>query len=287
MTTLWRNTVELMRMIKFEHTVFALPFAYLGAFIAGGLPSAQQIAWITLAMLGARTAAMCFNRLVDRDLDALNPRTMTRALPSGKLSTRFVILFTALSVLLLQYSSWQLNRVCFVLAPVAIVIIFFYSFTKRFTWLSHLFLGLSLAVAPIGGWVAATGRVTPVALVLGLIVGLWVSGFDIIYACQDVDFDVRHSLYSLPQRIGVGPALAVSALLHLAMIVLLFLLYWRLHLGILSLAGIVITFVLIGYEHWIVRPSDLSRVNSAFFTVNGIVSILLFLAIGTDVSLLR
>ncbi|HEV8132241.1 MAG TPA: UbiA-like polyprenyltransferase [Acidobacteriota bacterium] len=285
---IWQNTLEILRMIKFEHTVFALPFAYLGAFVAArGLPSRDQLVWISLAMFGARSGAMCFNRLVDAPFDALNPRTRMRSLPAGRLSPRFVIAFTILSLGIMLYSAFRLNWLCFLLAPVAVVIIFFYSFTKRFTSLSHFLLGLSLAIAPLGGWIATTGRLEPLALLLGLIVGLWVSGFDIIYACQDVAFDFQHQLHSLPQAIGVGPALVVSATAHLLMMILLFELYWRLRLSALSLTGILASLVLIGYEHWIVRPSDLSRINTAFFTLNGIVSVLLFLAIGIDLSLLR
>lgn len=283
----WKNGIELLQMIKFEHTIFALPFAYLGAFVARGLPSWRQLFWITIAMFGARTAAMCFNRLIDLEFDAVNPRTREWALPAGRLSRAYVIRFTILSVALLLYSAFQLNQLCLLLAPVAVVIIFFYSYTKRFTWLSHFFLGLSLAVAPLGGWLAVNGQMSPLAIVLASAVGLWVAGFDIIYACQDVDFDLRHHLHSLPQAIGVGPALAVSALLHFSMMVLLLVIYWRLPLGLLSLAGILVTGFLIAYEHWIVRPSDLSRINAAFFTINGVVSILLFLAIGIDVSLVR
>ena len=285
---LWKDFLETLRMIKFEHTVFALPFAYLGAFIAaGGRPSWHKVIWISLAMLGARSAAMSFNRLVDLPFDALNPRTRMRSLPAGRLSPRFVIVFTILSLALLLYSAFQLNQLCFLLAPLAVVIIFFYSYTKRFTSFSHLFLGLSLAIAPLGGWMAVREKLDPLALVLALVVGLWVAGFDIIYACQDTTFDSEHKLYSLPQAIGVAQALVVSAGAHMVMIILLFAIYWHLQLSRLSLAGIVATSLLIGYEHWIVRPSDLSRVNTAFFTLNGIVSVLLFLAIGLDLSLLR
>jgi 4-hydroxybenzoate polyprenyltransferase len=282
-----RNVTELLKMIKFEHTLFALPFAYLGAFIGGGVPTLPQTLWIALAMFGARTAAMCFNRLVDTDIDALNPRTRMRSLPAGKLSRRFVIQFTAFSVALLLYSAFRLNLLCLLLAPLAVGIIFFYSFTKRFTWLSHVFLGLSLAIAPMGGWLGVGGKLTPVAWLLAGIVGLWVAGFDIIYACQDTEFDRRHHLYSLPQRIGVGPALAVSAFLHFLMTILLLALYWYVGLGNITLVGVLVTCILIGYEHWIVRPSDLSRIDAAFFTINGIVSILLFLAIGLDLALIR
>ncbi|HEY2934452.1 MAG TPA: UbiA-like polyprenyltransferase [Acidobacteriota bacterium] len=283
-----KNAAELLRMIKFEHTVFALPFAYLGAFAAAqGPPPWERVLWITLAMLGARSAAMCFNRLVDQKFDALNPRTGGRSLPAGRLSRRYVILFTLFSLTLMLYSASRLNRLCAILAPMAVFVIFFYSYTKRFTAFSHLFLGLSLAIAPIGGWIGVTGSLAPVALLLALAVGLWVSGFDIIYACQDIDFDSKNHLFSLPQAIGVKSALVVSTLLHLFMVVALIAVYLSLHLGKLSLAGIVLTAVLIAYEHWIVRPSDLSRVNTAFFTINGFVSILLFLAIGLDLSLAR
>ena len=283
-----KNTAEVLRMIKFEHTVFALPFAYLGAFAAArGAPSWEKVLWITLAMFGARSAAMCFNRLVDQKFDALNPRTWGRSLPAGRLSARYVILFTLFSLTLMLYSASRLNWLCAFLAPIAVFVIFFYSYTKRFTAFSHLFLGLSLSMAPIGGWIGVAGSLKPVALLLALAVGLWVSGFDIIYACQDIDFDSKYRLYSLPQAIGIRSALLVSTLLHVLMVAALIAAYLNLRLGKLSLAGIVVTSLLIAYEHWIVRPSDLSRINTAFFTINGFVSILLFLAIGLDLSLAR
>ncbi len=273
-----------LEMVKIEHTVFALPFAFLGALLAArGIPSAAQIGWILLAMVGARSAAMAFNRLVDLPFDARNPRTANRALPKKLLSRTFVVLFVSASSLALIFAAYMLNGLAFMLSPVALAIVFSYSYTKRFTWLTHMFLGLSLACAPIGAWIAIRGDLTFAPLLLGLAVLLWVAGFDVIYSCQDVDFDAKEPLYSIPKRFGITGALWISAILHAVMIALLGLLYWHEGLGIISLVGLGVVALLLAYEHSLVRPADLSRVNAAFFTVNGWISVLLLFTTGIDI----
>ncbi len=274
----------LLEMIKFEHTIFALPFAFLGAVLAArGLPRPAQIGWIVLAMVGARSAAMSFNRLVDLPFDARNPRTANRALPKGILAGSFVVAFIAVSSGLLVFAAAMLNPLALKLSPVALGIVFFYSYTKRFTWWTHMFLGISLACAPIGAWIALRGTLDAVPLLLGAAVVLWVAGFDIIYSCQDVVFDQGQPLFSVPKRFGIAGALWISGLLHLVMVGLLALLFRMEGLGTLSFTGLALVTALLGYEHSLVRPSDLSRVNAAFFTVNGWISVLLFLTTSADV----
>lgn len=264
-------------MVKIEHTVFALPFAFLGAILAvRGVPGVAQIGWILLAMVGARSAAMAFNRLVDLPFDARNPRTVNRALPTRQLTRGFVVAFIIISSALLVFAASRLNRLSLELSPLALAIVFLYSYTKRFTWLTHLFLGISLACAPIGAWIALRGTINLSPLILGFAVALWVAGFDIIYSCQDIRFDQREPLYSIPKRFGVRFALWISALLHLAMLGVLGFLFWREGLGIVSFLGLTVVALLFAYEHSLVRPTDLSRVNTAFFTVNGWIGILLF-----------
>ncbi len=275
-------------MVKIEHTLFALPFAFLGAFLgANGLPRAGQCGWILAAMVGARSAAMAFNRLVDLPFDARNPRTAMRALPMGLVGRTYVGLFVVASSALLVYSAARLNPLALRLSPVALAIIFFYSFTKRFTWLSHVFLGIGLSIAPIGAWIAVRGSLSSTPLLLGLAVVLWVAAFDIIYGCQDIEFDRSAGLYSIPKRFGVRGALWISGALHSVMVVLLAFLFLREGLGVISLAGLGIVAVLLAYEHSLVRPSDLTRVNTAFFTVNGWISVLLFVTTGIDILLRR
>lgn len=268
-----RTTLE---MIKFSHTLFALPFALLAAFLAArGLPSWPTLAKILLAMVGARSAAMAHNRLADREIDAVNPRTVSRALPSGTLTPGFVRVFLVASVALFLVAAATLNRLTLLLSPVALGLLFFYSYTKRFTWLSHLVLGLCLALAPIGAWIAVTGSIAWTAILLGLAVLLWTAGFDILYALQDEEHDRKTGLKSLPARWGARTALAVSALLHAAMIPLL-LAVWRLSGGgLLFAASILATAAALLYQHAIVKPGDLSRINAAFFTANGFVSVVL------------
>jgi 4-hydroxybenzoate polyprenyltransferase len=265
-----------MEMVKIEHTIFALPFALMGAFLAAkGCPRLEQIGWIVLAMIGARSAAMAFNRLVDLPFDAKNPRTANRALPRKQISKAFVIAFIIISSALLAFAASKLNRLSLELSPAALAIIFFYSYTKRFTWLAHIFLGIALACAPIGAWIAIRGDITWSPLILGAVVALWVAGFDIIYSCQDVEFDQKEALYSIPKRFGIAGALWISAILHLIMLGILGFLFWREGLGSISYLGWGIVGILLAYEHSLVRPNDLSRANAAFFTINGWISVLL------------
>ena len=271
-----KKTATLLEMIKFSHTVFALPFAVMSAFIAaGGLPTAWQLFWILMCMVGARSAAMSFNRIVDARLDAKNPRTAQRAIPAGKLTRFETAMFMALMIALFVFSAYKLNRLAFMLSPVALVVILGYSYTKRFTDYSHFVLGLALAIAPVGAWIAVNEEFHIIAIFLGLAVVLWTAGFDIIYACQDMDFDRREGLYSLPKRLGASRALALSALLHAAMVGVLIVVAAMAGLGMLFLGGAVLVAGLLIYEHSIVKPHDFSRVNTAFFNVNGAVSLLL------------
>lgn len=271
-----RKLQIILDMIKFEHTVFALPFAIMSAFIASdGLPPLDKCGWILLAMIGARSCAMAFNRLVDAKIDGNNPRTAMRAIPAGLITTGSVWIFTVASAALLVFSAYKLNPLAFALSPVALVITMGYSFTKRFTSLSHFWLGLSLSIAPIGAWIAVKGKFDWIPMLLGLSVLLWTAGFDIIYACQDFEFDRKNRLHSIPARIGIRKALWLSSALHLITVSILVGLAVLPNLGALYLIGVgVVTLILI-YEHAIVSPSDLSRVNLAFFTLNGMVSLVL------------
>ena len=266
-----------LEMVRIEHTIFALPFAFLGAFLAArGIPRPEQAGWILLAMVGARSAAMAYNRLIDLPFDARNPRTLNRALPRKLVSHSFVVAFIFASSALLVFAASRLNRLSLELSPVALGIVFVYSYAKRFTWLTHVFLGISLACAPIGAWIALRGSISLSPLILGLAVVFWVAGFDVIYSCQDVEFDRRELLHSIPKRFGVTAALWISAALHLAMLGILGFLFWREGLGFISLSGLAVVGLLLAYEHSLVRPTDLSRANTAFFTINGWISILLF-----------
>ncbi len=268
-----RTTLE---MIKFSHTLFALPFALLAAVLAArGLPPWPTVAKILLAMVGARSAAMAHNRLTDRAIDAANPRTASRALPSGALTAGFVRIFLAASVALFLVAAASLNRLTLLLSPVALALLFFYAYTKRFTWLSHLVLGLCLALAPVGAWIAVSGAIAWPPILLGLAVLLWTAGFDILYALQDEEHDRKTGLQSLPARWGTRTALAVSALLHAAMIPLLVAVQRLSGGGPVFTAGILATAAALLYQHAIVRPGDLSRINAAFFTANGFVSVAL------------
>jgi 4-hydroxybenzoate polyprenyltransferase len=268
-----RTTLE---MIKFSHTIFALPFALLAAVLAGrGIPDAATLVKVLLAMVGARSAAMAHNRLTDRDLDAANPRTAGRALPAGHLSPAFVRVFLAAAVIVFVVAAASLNRLTLWLSPVALGLLFLYSYTKRFTWASHFVLGLCLAIAPVGAWIAVTGRFATAPVLLGLAVLFWTAGFDVIYALQDEEHDRRAGLFSIPARWGAAAALRASSALHALMIPLLFAV-WRLTgMDGLFLAGIAITALALIYQHAIVKPGDLSRVDAAFFTANGLVSIAL------------
>ncbi len=266
------------RMIRFSHSVFALPFALTSAALAvRGRVRAAQIVWIVVAMVGARSAAMGFNRLADHALDEKNPRTAGRELPRGALSRREVWVFVVLSAGALVLAAGMLNPLCLALSPVALLVVFGYSYTKRFTALSHLFLGLALGLAPVGAWLAMRGRFEPVPILLALAVMAWVGGFDTIYACLDVEFDRRAGLYSLPARLGVAGALGVARGLHVAAVVLLMWLYWLTPLHPLYLGGVTVVAILLAYEHSLVRADDLSRVMQAF-NLNGWVSLGYFAA---------
>lgn len=266
----------ILESIKFSHTVFALPFAIMSAFLAAdGVPSANRLFWIVMCMVGARSAAMSFNRIVDARHDAMNPRTADRPIPAGKLTTIETAAFMIVMIALFVFSASRLNRLAFALSPVALAIILGYSYTKRFTNYSHFMLGLSLAIAPVGAWIAIKEEFHPVAILLGLAVLLWTAGFDIIYACQDFDFDKKVGLYSLPTRLGISQALVMSSALHAAMIALLTIIFFMANLGRPFLVGVLCVSLLLLYEHSIVKPHDLSRINAAFFNVNGAVSLLL------------
>jgi 4-hydroxybenzoate polyprenyltransferase len=282
-----------LEMIKFEHSVFALPFALTGALLAFRETGFQaenigwKALWIVVAMVGARSAAMAFNRLVDAEIDARNPRTKMRHIPAGLLSRGFCWGFTIVSSALLLLAAWELNPLCFRLAPVALAIVFAYSFTKRFTHLSHVVLGFALGIAPAAAWIAVRGSLDPRILWLTAAVTFWTAGFDIIYSCQDYEFDRDLQLYSVPRFFGIPKALMIARSLHVLMIFSLLMLVWQLHLGALSLAGIAAIAGLLIYEHGIVKADDLSRVNAAFFTMNGWVSVLFFVFWAADILLLH
>ncbi|OGW12862.1 MAG: 4-hydroxybenzoate octaprenyltransferase [Nitrospinae bacterium RIFCSPLOWO2_12_39_16] len=274
----------LLEDIKIQHTVFALPFALMSAFIASnGVPPLDKLLWMILAMVGARSSAMSFNRIADVDYDRENPRTKERALPKGRIRKSYYIIFLILSVLLFIFSCIMLNRLALILSPAALLIVFFYSYTKRFTIFSHFFLGLSLSLAPIGAWVAIREEISIVSIVLGLAVIFWLAGLDIIYSCQDVEFDKSHGLFSFPAKLGIERALRLAAIFHVIMTLFLFSLFFIGNLGLLYLGGIILIAGLLYYEHSIVRPDDLSKVNVAFFNVNGIISIGLMLMTILDI----
>ena len=274
------NTVKLiLKMIKIEHTVFALPFAFMGAFLAArGWPSSGQVFWILVAMVGIRSAAMAFNRLVDAKIDAANQRTRDREIPRGVLKKSEVWVFVAASAAVFVLAAYELNRLCFILSPVALAVTFFYSFTKRFTWLSHLILGGAIGLAPIGGWVAVAGGFHPIAFLLGAAVLFWISGFDIVYGCQDYEFDCNHMLKSIPQRWGIARALRVSEFCHLITFALLVTVGLMAGLGPVYYIGLVLILAFLVVQHLIVSPEDLSRVNVSFFTMNGFISLVILVA---------
>jgi 4-hydroxybenzoate polyprenyltransferase len=282
-----------LEMIKFEHSVFALPFALTGALLAirdGGYSMrmvAPKLGWIVLAMVAARSAAMAFNRLVDADIDARNPRTSRRHLPTGALTRGFTWIFTGVACLVFLFAARELNSLCLRLAPVALVLLFFYSFTKRFTAFSHLVLGFCLGIAPAAAWIAIQGTLDPRILWLTGAVTFWTAGFDIIYACQDYEFDGVEGLFSIPRRLGIPRALIVARGLHVLMVLCLAALVRDLHLGVLAIAGIAAIVALLAYEHSLVKPHDFSRVDAAFFTMNGYVSVLFFVFWAADIFLLK
>ncbi len=276
-------------MIKFEHTLFALPFAFLGAVLAAeGLPSWRQILWITVAMFGARSAAMTFNRIIDWKFDAANPRTANRELPSGKLSASFAWSFFFVSVILFEIAAYSLNWLTFALSPVALLSVLGYSYAKRFTSLAHLILGWSLAIAPTAAWIAVRGAIdSEVPILLSLLVMMWTAGFDVLYACQDYEFDKKAGLRSIPARFGIKNSLRIARIFHFQAFVVLLILYLATGLGWLALVGVFAVGALMIYQHTLVKPNDLSRMNAAFFTTNAFVSVILFATFGGAVFLAK
>jgi 4-hydroxybenzoate polyprenyltransferase len=270
----------ILEMIKFEHTIFALPFAFLGAvlgslLINGTWPTLSQWLWITLAMVGARSAAMALNRVIDAKIDKANPRTVDRAIPAGFISMIESIAFIIVSFALLFYAAFMLNMLAVYLLPVAVFFLVFYSYTKRFTWACHFFLGITIAIAPLGGWVGATGTLTIDAFLLFLAVALWIAGFDVIYATQDADYDKKVDLYSIPSYFGIAKALQIARGIHLLSFIAFVSLFFMTQLGFIYLIGVIIAGAIMIYEHSLVKPDDLSKVNVAFFTMNGILSIVM------------
>jgi 4-hydroxybenzoate polyprenyltransferase len=275
-------------MIKWEHSIFALPFALCGAVLAAnGLPAVHQVAWIIVAMVATRSAAMAFNRLADVSMDAANPRTRTRALPARELTPQFVSSFVVVSCAIFVFAASQLNRLALLLSPVALAVVLLYSYTKRFTRWSHLVLGLALGIAPSAAWIAVRGTLDPRILLLTAAVTFWVGGFDVLYSCQDYDFDLETGLHSVPRYCGIAKALWIARLFHLLMLLPLVALVFVFGLGKLAVAGIVVVALLLIYEHSLVSADDLSRLNAAFFTMNGVISVLFFFFIAGDLLLRR
>ncbi|HEY0786415.1 MAG TPA: UbiA-like polyprenyltransferase [Acidobacteriaceae bacterium] len=283
---LLRSIGTTLEMIKWEHSIFALPFALTAAVLAArGWPRPLQLLWIVICMVAARSAAMAFNRWADASLDAANPRTASRAIPAGALTRRFVGGFTLVAAACFVLAASRLNLLTLALSPVALVLVLAYSYTKRFTRWSHLFLGLALGAAPAAAWIAVRGSLDPRILVLTGAVLFWVAGFDVFYACQDAEHDRACGLHSLPAAVGVKHALLLARLMHLAMLALLVALVPLFHLGAVAVVGMLLVATLLAYEHSLVSPGDLSRVNAAFFTLNGVVAIVFFVAIASDVLL--
>ncbi|WP_400163789.1 UbiA-like polyprenyltransferase [Brevibacillus sp. TJ4] len=276
-----RKLKIILEMIKFEHSIFALPFAFMGAVLGnivveGSWPTWMEIFWVTVAMVGARSAAMSLNRLIDRVIDAKNPRTANRAIPAGLISVTEVTLFIVVSFLVMFAAAFQLNDLAVKLLPLAVFVLVLYSYTKRFTWMCHFILGVAIGFGPLGGWVATTGQVDAVGLILFASVLFWTAGFDIIYACQDADFDRKEGLYSMPSRFGVANALAVARLCHVITFIGLVSLYVVADLSIWFLVGVLISGAILVYEHTLVKPTDLSKLDVAFFNMNGVLSVVMF-----------
>ncbi len=282
MNNFWQKLKTTLEMIKFEHTIFALPFAFLGAVLAAnGLPTWWQILWITFAMVGARSAAMSFNRIADRRIDGENPRTANRELPSGKLSVNFAWAFMIASCLVFFLAAFMLNQLTLILSPVALLSVLGYSYAKRFTSFAHLILGWALAISPTGAWIAVRGTLdSEIPILLSLLVLMWTAGFDVLYSCQDFDYDRQKGLRSIPARFGIKGALRIARLFHFQAFIVLVLLYFMTDLGWLALIGVFATGLLMIYQHTLVKPNDLSKMNAAFFTANALVSIILFVTFG-------
>jgi len=277
-----------LEMIKWEHSIFALPFALTGAMLAArGFPKPMQLVWIIICMVTARSAAMAFNRWADASLDAANPRTRTRAIPAGLLSKGFVAGFTLVMAALFVLAAAQLNRLTLLLSPVALAVILAYSYTKRFTRWSHLALGLSLGIAPAAAWIAVRGSLDPRILILTCAVVFWVAGFDLLYACQDAPHDCSVGLFSVPSTYGIRAAFWLARTMHFGMLLLLVWLVRAFGLGPAAMIGVAIVAALLLYEHMIVSPGDLRRLNAAFFTMNGVISAVFFLFVAADLLLRR
>lgn len=278
-----RSLKTTLEMIKWEHSIFALPFALSGAMLAAnGWPAGRLLFWIVICMITARTAAMAFNRWADADIDAANPRTKMRAIPAGQLSRGFVGLFTALFAGLFIFAAAQINRATLLLSPVALAILLLYSYTKRITRWSHLVLGFALGIAPAAAWIAVRGTLDLRILLLTGAVTLWVGGFDVLYACQDYEHDCNAPLHSVPKYFGIPGALIVARVMHVAMLGLLLALLVSFGLGYLALIGVIAVALLLAYEHSLVSPRDLSKMNAAFFVMNGVISVVFFLFIAAD-----
>ncbi len=283
-----RNLRVTLEMIKWEHSIFALPFALCGAMLAaGGWPTAHQVAWIIVAMVAARSAAMAFNRLADASIDAANPRTSTRALPAGQLTPAFVATFVVISSAVFIAAAAELNRLALWLSPLALAVLLLYSYTKRFTRWSHLVLGFALGIAPSAAWIAVRGSLDPRILLLTAAVTFWVAGFDVLYACQDFDFDRSSGLHSIPRYLGISRALWVARAFHLIMLLLLAALLATFGMGKLAITGVAVVAVLLAYEHSLVSAGDLRKLNAAFFTMNGVISVVFFVFVAGDLLLRR
>lgn len=267
-----------LKMIKIEHSVFALPFAFAAAMLAsGGIPEIRQIFWITIAMLTARASAFGFNRIIDRKIDAMNPRTSDREIPSGKIKLWEAILFTTVCIIIFLFSAWMLNSLCFKLAPIAILILFIYSYTKRFTWTCHFFLGLALALAPLGTWIAIKGTFSWEIIPMAVAVIFWLAGFDTLYALWDVEFDKKFGIYSIPKVFGIKKAIYLSRVFHTIAFTFLLITGWIFKLNLIYWIGMLIVALLFIKEHSLVKAHDLSKLNIAFFNMNGYISLTVFL----------
>ncbi|MBF0568239.1 MAG: UbiA family prenyltransferase [Nitrospirae bacterium] len=279
----YARVISYLKMIKFSHSLFALPFAFSSAILAaGGLPETTKILWITVAMVSARSAAMGLNRVIDRRIDAQNPRTKNREIPTGVITVADAVAFVVVSSIIFVVSAYMLNPLCLMLSPVALAIIYLYSYTKRFTWVCHIVLGVAIAFAPLGAWIAVRGSFTIEAVPLPAAVVLWLAGFDILYALADIEFDRGHGLHSIPQRFGIRTSLNIARVFHMVTWIFLIICGGVFHMGIVYYTGMAIVAGLLIYEHRLVRPGDLSKLNMAFFNMNGYISITVLVFIAFD-----
>ena len=288
MATVWTKTKITLEMIKWEHSIFALPFALTGALLAAhGIPPLRTLGWILVAMVSARSAAMAFNRWADASLDAANPRTQMRAIPAGLLSSGFVLGFTLAMIAIFEIACWQLNRLTLALSPIVLLVLLGYSYMKRLTRWSHIVLGLALGIAPSAAWIAVRGSLDSRIALLTAIVTCWVAGFDILYACQDMEHDRAAGLFSIPQALGLEAAFWIARLLHLSVVAMLVWFAMLFHFGAAGYLGIVIVASLLLYEHTLVSPRDLRKLNAAFFTMNGVIAMVFLVFVATDLWLRR